>query len=69
VVIKMGLVGNKLILARKRKGKILQVLLYLLWELYKQMRWLIIVDLLIDWCMSVFFCFFFSLLVRASWFC
>jgi hypothetical protein len=48
VVIKMGLVGNKLILARKRKGKILQVLLYLLWELYKQMRWLIIVDLLID---------------------
>lgn len=69
VVIKMGLVGNKLILARKRKGKILQVLLYLLWELYKQMRWLIIVDLLIDWCMSVFFCFFFCLLVRASWFC
>jgi len=57
VVIKMGLVGNKLILARKRKGKILQVLLYLLWELYKQMRWLIIVDLLIDWCIYV--CFFF----------
>jgi hypothetical protein len=45
VVIKTGLVGNKLILARKQKGKILQVVLYLLWELYKQMRWLIIVDL------------------------